>query len=149
METRECSLCRLAESQPAGTEFFAVKDANPTKPNRWLALPRGHARVPEELAGMTSEQRKAYWTYAIGKGRELFGDGWGLAVNNLVRRSQCHMHIHIGKLNDGVEDANFVTVDGPADIPLPKADDGLWVHPVNGKLHVHWGNDAPELLLQR
>jgi hypothetical protein len=33
---------------------------------------------------------------------------------------------------------------------LPNGEfDGLFVHPANGKLHVHTGNDSPELLLER
>ncbi len=148
MAARECSLCRAADAQTPGAEFFVIRDANPNKPNRWLAIPRFHGRNPQDLAGMTAEQRTAYWTVAIQKARELWGDGWGLAINSLERRSQCHMHIHIGKLVDGAEDDRFVTVSGPADIPLPREGDGLWVHPASGKLHVHFGNDAPELLLQ-
>jgi hypothetical protein len=148
MQGRECSLCRAADAQPARPEFFAIHDASPNKPNRWLALPRFHGRNPQDLAGMTVEQRAAYWTVAIAKARELWGDGWGLAINSVERRTQCHMHIHIGRLRDGVEDDQFVTVDGPAGIPLPREGDGLWVHPASGGLHVHHGNDAPELLLE-
>ena len=36
MAATECQLCRVAEAQPAEPRFFFVKDANPTKPNRWL-----------------------------------------------------------------------------------------------------------------
>jgi diadenosine tetraphosphate (Ap4A) HIT family hydrolase len=149
LESRECALCRAADEQPAGTTYFAIPDANPTKPNRTLALPRYHGSNPQELSGMTADQRTAYWTFAIAKARDLWGEQWGLAVNNLERRSQCHMHIHIGKLNEGVEDDRMVIVDGPADIPLPREGEGLWVHPSAGKLHVHWGNPTPELLLMR
>jgi len=149
MASRECSLCRIAEEQPPGVAYFAIRDANPTKPNRWLALPRDHGHSPQELSGMTAEQRTAYWTFAIAKARELWGEGWGLALNSVERRSQCHLHIHIGKLSEGAEDDRFTVVAGPADIPLPREGDGLWVHPVGGKLHVHWGDDSPELLLER
>jgi hypothetical protein len=144
----ECALCRVAEEQPPGTAYFAIHDSSPSKPNRWLALPRFHGGNPQELSGMTPEQRTAYWTFAIAKAHELWGDSWGLAINSLEERSQCHMHIHIGQLSGGAEDDQFVAVDGPADIPLPRDGDGLWVHPVNGKLHAHWGDDTPELLLR-
>ena len=97
---------------------------------------------------MTTEERTAYWRYAIAKAGELFGDQWALAINSLERRTQCHMHIHIGRLSPGAEDERFGAVDGPAEIALPRDGDGLWVHPVGTKLHVHWGNDAPELLLE-
>ena len=147
MQSRECSLCRAADAQAGDAQFFVIRDANPNKPNRWLALPRFHGRNPQDLPGMTAEQRTAYWTVAIQKGQELWGEAWGLAVNSLERRTQCHMHIHIGKLADGSEDDSFITVDGPARIPLPQEGDGMWVHPTSGKLHVHSGNQAPELLL--
>ena len=113
-----------------------------------LALPRAHGRNPQHLAEMTAEVRAAYWTAAIAKARERWGEEWGLAINNLERRTQCHMHIHIDRLIPGSEDERFVVVDGARDIPLPGENDGLWVHPVGGKLHVHHGNPAPELLLQ-
>jgi CDP-diacylglycerol pyrophosphatase len=146
---RECSLCRLADSQPAEPAYFFVKDANPNKPNRMLALPRSHGRNPQDLSGMTAAERTAYWTITIAKAQELWGDKWGLAINSLERRTQCHMHIHIGKLREGVENDTFTTVDGPAAIPLPRAGDGLLVHPAGGKLHVHIGDPASELLLER
>jgi hypothetical protein len=40
-------------------------------------------------------------------------------------------------------------VSGPAQIPLPKDDSGLWVHPVGGKLHVHMGEQITETVLFR
>jgi len=149
MEARECSLCRVAESQPEGTRFFFVRDANPNKPNRLLVLPRFHRRNPQDLSEMTAEERTAYWTAAIAKARQLWGDDWGLAINSLDRRTQCHMHIHIGKLRQGVENETFVVVDGPASISLPREADGMWVHPAGRRLHVHSGDPAPELLLER
>ena len=149
MELRECSLCRAAEAERSGSDYFVVQDVSPNKPHRWLALPRYHVRNPEDLSEMTRQQRTAYWTFTIAKAHELWGDDWGLAINSLERRTQCHMHIHIGKLREAVEDDRFAVVDGPAAIPLPREGDGLWVHPAAGKLHAHFGNDAPELLLER
>ena len=149
MAARECSLCRAAEEQPAEPQFFVLRDASPNKPHRWLAMPRFHGKNPQDLAQMTPEQRTAYWSLAIAKARELWGDQWGLAVNNLERRSQCHMHIHIGKLRENAEDDQFTTVASPADIPLPREGDGLWVHAAGAAFHAHWGNGSPELLLER
>jgi CDP-diacylglycerol pyrophosphatase len=149
LSARECSLCGEAEKQPAGPAYFFLKDRNPNKPNRMLALPRLHGKKPQDLAGMTTDERTAYWTAAIAKARELWGDGWALAINSLERRTQCHMHIHIDRLIPGSEDERFVEVDGPAQIPLPADREGLWVHPTpEGKLHAHHGIDAPELLLE-
>ncbi|MGH9614501.1 MAG: hypothetical protein ACRD4P_15625, partial [Bryobacteraceae bacterium] len=78
LEARECSLCREAEKQPANLQVFFLKDANPTKPNRWLALPRTHEH---SLAGMPPEERNALWAAAIEKAKSLWGDQWALAVN--------------------------------------------------------------------
>jgi len=149
MATRECSLCAAAEAQPKESPFFTLRDANPNKPNRLLALPRFHGRNPQDLTDLPPEQRTAYWTFTIAKAREVWGESWGLAVNSLDRRTQCHAHIHIGKLREGVEGQSFTVVDGPSSIPLPREGDGLLIHPSGGKLHVHTGDPAPELLLER
>jgi hypothetical protein len=147
LQVRECSLCRLAEKQPLDPPFFTVHDTSPNKPDRWLALPRFHGGSPQELAQMIPQQRTVYWTVAIAKAHEVWADSWGVAVNSLEHRSQCHMHIHIGRLIDGAEDGHFVVVDGPAAIPLPREGEGIWIHPVGGKLHAHWGESTAELKL--
>jgi len=146
MEQRECGLCREAEKQPADVTVFFVKDINPRKPNRWLALPRAHAHA---LQNLSPEARLALWNGAIEKGKSLWGEQWGLAVNGDERRTQCHPHIHIGKLLDDVETPNFTVVDGPADIAIPTDGMGFWVHPVAGKLHVHTGEQVTEFVLMR
>jgi diadenosine tetraphosphate (Ap4A) HIT family hydrolase len=146
MGTKECGLCREAEKQPADAAVFFLKDINPLKPNRWLALPRAHTHA---LSDLPPDARLALWNAAIEKARSLWGDQWGLAVNGVERRTQCHAHIHIGKLLDNAETPNFVVVDGPADIPIPTDGTGFWVHPVGGKLHVHSGEQATEFVLMR
>lgn len=146
MAKRECGLCREAEKQPPDTQVFLVKDINPNKPHRWLALPRVHHHTFAEL---TPAERLALWTGAIEKARETWGDGWGVAANADSRRSQCHVHLHIGKLLEGAETPDFIIVDGPAGIPVPRDSGGIWIHPVGGKLHVHLNEDAPETLLMR
>ncbi len=146
MAAKNCGLCREAEKQPADAAVFFLKDINPLKPNRWLALPRAHTHA---LQNLPAEARLALWDAAIEKARSLWGDQWGLAVNGDERRTQCHAHIHIGKLLDNVETPNVVVVDGPADIPIPTDGAGFWVHPVGGKLHVHSGEQATEFVLMR
>jgi diadenosine tetraphosphate (Ap4A) HIT family hydrolase len=146
LAARECGLCREAENQPADLAVFFLKDINPRKPNRWLALPRAHIHV---LANMTPEARVTLWDAAIEKAKSLWGSGWGLAMNGDERRTQCHTHIHIGKLLDGVENLDFVEVVGAADIPVPKDGSGFWVHPVGDKLHVHSGEQVTEFVLMR
>ena len=117
LTAKECGLCREAENQPSDVAVFFVKDINPRKPNRWLALPRAHVHA---LADMTPEARVTLWNATIEKAKSLWGSGWGLAMNGDERRTQCHTHIHIGKLLDGVENPTFEEVDGPAGIPVPK-----------------------------
>jgi hypothetical protein len=149
MAARECGLCREAEKQPVSPAIFFLKDINPRKPNRMLVLPRGHLKGPHDLFDMSAEDRLVLWSAAIEKAKSLWGDQWGLAVNGDESRTQCHMHIHIGKLLDGVETPNFIVVDGPAQIPAPPDASGLWVHPAGGKLHVHTGEIITETVLLR
>ena len=66
-----------------------------------LILPRRHAEGSHSLEGLTAGERTALWTAAINKGRELWGDNWGVAYNGEERRTQCHTHLHIGKLLAG------------------------------------------------
>jgi hypothetical protein len=149
LEARDCALCKEVERQPADIQFFYLKDTNPTKPNRWLTLPRFHGNHPQQLQEMTPEQRTGYWKAAIDKARELWGEDWGIALNGTEKRTQCHIHIHIGKLLPGSEDDKFVIVDGPEGIPLPEPGNGVWVHPVGKRYHAHVNEPAGELKLQR
>jgi diadenosine tetraphosphate (Ap4A) HIT family hydrolase len=149
MDARPCGLCREAEKQPADAPVFFLKDINPRKPNRWLALPRAHHEGANVLSGMTAAERTAFWTAAIAKAKELWGEQWGVAMNGDESRTQCHAHVHIGKLLEGVETRNVVTVDGPANIPLPRDGTGLWIHAEGKKLHVHLGEQITETVLLR
>ena len=148
MQARQCGLCRLAEEQKGNEPFFFVKDINPTKPNRLLILPRKHYPGPHSFSEMPAEDRLAFWNAAIAKARELWGEGWGIALNADASRTQCHTHMHIGKLLPDVENDAFTVVDGPAAIPIPPDNGGMWVHPVNGKLHVHFANIAEPVLMR-
>ncbi len=150
MAARHCSLCREAEKQPAGTPFFFLKDNSPLKPDQWLILPRSHAsdgRTP--LSKLSPQERTAFWTAAIARARAMWGERWGLALNGDEDRSQCHMHVHIGRLLEGVERGQPLVVDGPSDIPVPKDGSGLWIHAAGDKLHVHLGEQATEGVLER
>jgi len=149
LEARECSLCKAAEQQPAGTAVFFLKDANPTKPNRLLALPRKHYPGPHSLRDMSPAERTELWTAAIEKAKSVWGEDWGIAYNGEERRTQCHGHLHIGKLNADAETANFTIAASPAEIPLPENGAGLWIHQVAGKLHVHSGEQVNEFVLMR
>ena len=146
MQARECSLCREAEKQTGNASVFFLKDINPTKPGRWLALPRAHARSIGEL---TTEQRHQLLRAAEDKAKELFGDDWGIAYNAPEFQTQCHVHLHIGKWMPAVEEPGFITVQRIEDIPVPKKGEGFWVHPVGGALHVHMGEPITETVLLR
>lgn len=149
LEARECSLCREAEMQPAEPPVFFLKDINPRKANRLLAIPRFHGEGQHALADMTPQQRLLLWTAAIEKAKSLWGEQWGLAINGEKARTQCHAHIHIGKLMKGIETGRFVVVSSAAKIPVPEDGTGLWVHPVGARLHVHLGEQITETVLVR
>ncbi len=123
-----------------------LKDVNPTKPNRLLAIPRANV---VRLSELNAADRKRYWEAAIAKARELWGAQWGIAMNGEMARTQCHLHMHIGKLASDAEPDGGTVVESVEDIPLPAADTGLWVHEVAGKLHVHAGQQINETVLIR
>lgn len=150
LKLRQCSLCELAEQQPPQPAVFFVKDRSPMKPNRWLALPRKHWLGDHPLDEMSAAERTELWTAAIEKATSLWGDEWGVAYNGGQVRTQCHAHIHIGRLLPLrlIDTDNFIVVRGPAEIPSPKGA-GMWIHPMNGKLHVHLPEQRAETVLYR
>ncbi len=148
LNARQCSLSKVTEEQPPDIRVFFLPDANPKKPNRLLALPREQMVGMQRIANLTPQTRMELWTAAIGKAKEKWGERWGIAYNGDNVRTQCHVHIHIGRLIEGVEAGEFLVVDSPARIPTPGID-GYWIHPVNGKLHVHTGEQICETVLLR
>jgi hypothetical protein len=150
MEAVNCSLCREAEKQPVDAGVFFLKDTNPKKPNRILALPRKHTPGPHALHDLSAADRTELFTEAIVKGKELWGDQWGVAYNGVESRTQCHAHIHIGKLVDDAETGHdFVVVNTPSEIMVPDDGSGFWFHAVDGKIHVHSGAQVNEFVLMR
>ena len=149
MAERQCSLCGVAEKQLLDVRVFIVKDINPRKANRWLALPRAHGAASHHLHEMSAADRTELWTTAIAKARELFGDQWGVAYNGEKVRTQCHTHIHLGRFISAAEQAHdVVIVSHPSQIPAPPGV-GIWIHPVAGKMHVHSGEQTAETILVR
>jgi diadenosine tetraphosphate (Ap4A) HIT family hydrolase len=146
LQARECGLCREAEKQTGNAPVFFLKDINPTKPNRWLALPRVHARSFDQ---MSAEERSQLLRAAMEKGKELFGADWAIAYNAPEVQTQCHVHLHIGKWMPAVENADFTTVKRIEDVPVPKKGEGFWVHPVADGFHVHEGEQITETVLLR
>lgn len=147
MQLRQCSLCQEAEKH-SGAEVFFLKDISPRKPNRWLALPRRHDSGQHHLHEMPKSERTRLWREAIAKARHLWGEEWGLAYNGSKVRTQCHAHIHIGKLLKYVETDRFVVVSRPEEFPAPPFE-GVWVHPAGSKYHVHLGEQTTETVLLR
>ena len=146
LAARQCSLCREAEKQPAAVKVFFLKDANPTKPNRWLALPRSHERSIELLS---DAQRTELLAETIEKAKQLFGDEWAIAYNAPVVQTQCHIHLHLGRLIPGVETGQFITATKVEDIPAPAKGEGFWIHPQGNLFHVHTGEQITETVLER
>jgi len=148
LKARECSLCVEAEKHPASPEFFVLKDINPRKPNRWLVLPRSHGGGPHALHEMPMKERTRLWHFAIAAARERLGEEWGLAYNGWKVRTQCHMHLHVGKFIPAAENSKFRLVSRVEDFPAPQ-DGGAWIHPVKGGFHVHEGEEIMETVLVR
>ena len=146
LEARQCSLCREAEKQPPETRVFVLKDVNPTKPGRWLALPRMHDRA---IGQLPAELRAQLLAAAIEKGRSQFGDEWALAYNAPSVQTQCHVHLHVGKLISGVETEPFITAAKLEEIPVPPKGEGFWIHPQGNLFHVHQGEQITETVLIR
>ena len=147
MEPRVCSLCRTAEEQTEDVYF--LKDINPRKPNRYLALPRAHQDGLQAVGEMPPEQRERVWSAAIRKAEELFGARWGLAHNSHFFRTQCHAHIHMGPLSPDLDDETGTLYEHPRDFPAVGAEKGMWVHPKDGKYCVHLDRDLAEIVLIR
>jgi hypothetical protein len=148
LNARQCSLTKVTWEQPPDIRVYFLPDANPKKPNRLLALPREDKSGMQRIADLSPEIRLDLWTKAIDMAKQKWGDHWGIAYNGDNVRTQCHVHIHIGRLIEGVEAGEFLLVDGPAQIPVPGVD-GYWIHPVDGKLHVHTGEQICETVLLR
>jgi diadenosine tetraphosphate (Ap4A) HIT family hydrolase len=147
----QCSLCLESEFHNPDVPYFFVQDIDPSKPNRWLILPRAHDKGMQNLSDLSAAVSGKFWAAAVRKAEELWGKQWGLAVNGELARSQCHAHAHIGKLLSGVEGNEFLykiglsrvpgkapkTVKGPDWIKAPAKGAAFWIHPVEGGLHVH------------
>jgi len=141
-----CSLCLEADKHPASETIILVRDKDPLKPNRWLALPRARYDGANFLAQMAPAERLLLWNTAIGKAKEVWRDEWGIAMNGDVARRQCHAHVHIGKLIEPENDRG-IYVDGPESLPVPADEAGYWFHPVGNRLHVHSGEQNNERTL--
>lgn len=148
MESRTCSLSREADKQAPELEVFFLKDINPRKPNRTLALPRQQGPKRYTLDQLSPEERTKIWSEAIEKARFLWGEDWAVAYNGDDVRTQCHVHVHIGKLNSAAKVSSFVEVSSPAQIPASNGK-GIWIYGNGKKLRVHHGEQITETALIR
>ena len=149
MQKRECSLCREADRQPAGVEFFVLRDANPRKPNRWLVLPKAHGAGSHSLHSLSKRDRTRLWAFAIAEAKKRFGpEDWGVAYNGAIVRTQCHLHVHIGRFIPAAENSKFKLVRRIEDFPAP-AEGGVLIHPLRGGYRVLTGEDIMETALVR
>lgn len=160
---RACSLCLEAEKHPLDIPFFLVKDLSASKPNRWLALPRGAFDGPNPLPQMSAEGRLALLSLAVVKAKEVWGDNWGIAMNGDISRTQCHLHVHIGKLLENQEPADYkapesfpdlkraagVYITRLAEVPAIADGTGFWLHPAGTRFHLHVGEQTTESVLSR
>jgi len=146
MQGKECSLTKAAVAEAAGEPVVFKQDANPTKPNRWLAIPH---ELRHRLDDMSPAERAQYWNGSIQKARALWNDQWAIAINSEERRSQCQLHAHIGKLLADADRSGGILVSRVEDIPLPEKGFGIWIQPEGNQLRAHTDQAAPEVLLMR
>lgn len=147
LSSRVCSLCETAEEQ--SDEVYFLKDINPHKPNRYLALPRAHRSGYQSTADLPTSSRARLWLRAAQRAEELFPGRWGLAQNSHYFRTQCHAHIHIGPLSPEVEDMGGTLVATAEGIPNVGPEQGIWIHPKDGGYCVHLDRDLAEIVLVR
>ena len=147
LQPRVCSLCKTAEDR-SGPIYF-LKDINPHKPNRYLALPKAHGSGFQSTSSLAPALRAQLWLGAIERAEELFPGRWGIAENSHFFRTQCHAHLHIGPLSAEVDDSDGALYDSTADFPNPAPRGGMWLHPKNGAYCVHLDRDLAEIVLVR
>ena len=145
---KECALSLIAHNEPGFEVAFLLKDNSAEKPHQWLAMPKGEYGGGSPLSLMKDNERLALWSVAVQKAKDLFGDDWALAMNG-YDRSQCHLHIHIGKMKPGSEKGGGLVIDTLSQIPAPSNGNGVWLHPEGGKLHVHTDEVATEYVLEK
>src|SRR5207248_7930890 len=67
-DQRNCGLCAEVDKALSSVEVVFVKDNDPKKPNRWLALPREHAAASFQLlSDVPPSRRTELWRQAIAR----------------------------------------------------------------------------------
>ncbi len=147
LSSQVCSLCETAEKRTSDVYF--LKDINPHKPNRYLALPRAHDKGFQSSADLSEPLHARLWTRAAERAQELYPDRWGLAQNGHYFRTQCHAHIHIGPLRPEIDDKGGEVVGRAEGIPNVGPEQGIWIHPKDSGYCVHLDRDLAEIVLVR
>jgi hypothetical protein len=128
---------------------------------RILRSPGHESAQAEPLAGaaagasggrpplLPKSERTRFWAFAIAEAKKRFGpEEWGVAYNGDKVRTQCHLHLHIGRFIPAAENSKFKLVRRIEDFPAP-AEGGVLVHPVKGGYHVLTGEEIMETALVR
>ena len=136
-----------AEKQAPDVKVFFLKDANPSKPNRWLALPRSHRAVHSIL--MSDEERADLLAAAVQKRKSCLAMSGPSRTTRPACRRSATIHLHIGKLIPGSGNDQFFTATKVEDIPAPPKGEGFWIHPQGNLFHVHTGEQVTETVLER
>ncbi len=97
---------------------------------------------------MGKAEQVRFWKFAVAEAHKRFGDEWGIAYNGWKVRTQCHMHVHIGRLIKAAKVAKFQFVKRVQDFPAPE-ESGVWIYPVPGGFRVHTGEQITETALVR
>jgi hypothetical protein len=147
-----------------------IRDANPTKSRRFLALPLSEAHP--ESSGMQmfrdlpDAQQEALIRTALAAAESLPASAGpvGIAQNGPEgdnRRTQCHIHVHIGRLDPGKDPEDQRLAHAPVEFRLQgqwlekirgRLSDGWLIHPAGkGRYHFHAIDpvNSPEFMLAR
>ncbi|MDE0102777.1 MAG: hypothetical protein OXN89_10390 [Bryobacterales bacterium] len=147
MRERVCSLCGTAER--AQSRVYFLKDINPHKPSRHLALPKAHDAGFQSTAHLPPDLRSDLWRGAAERAEQLYPGAWGVAQNSHYFRTQCHAHLHIGPLSPEVDDTGGQLYYRFEDFPNVGPERGVWMHPKQAGYCVHLDRDLAEIVLVR
>ena len=142
-----CRLCVAADKRPRYEIVFAMKD--PARETQWLALPRGKYEGANPLLKMSETERIALWSLAVQKAGDVWGTNWAIAINGAMSETQCHASVHIGRFLAENETPQAAFIDAIEDLPVNFDARGLWFHPVNGRLHIHTGEENADRVLAK
>ena len=138
-----------AEKHPKDVEFFVLKDVNPRKPNRWAGAAEGaRRRAAPHSPTAGGRPAAAVEVRRPGGEREISARNGRSPTNGSEVRTQCHLHIHVGRFIRAAENSKFRIVKRPEDFPGPELT-GVWIHPVPGGYHVHEDEQIMETALVR